>query len=89
MSNILSAVENSESEPTEKVPRTEVTGYWSQLKAGFTLEKHADVLQLRNVVLTITTVFDQLRPVFQVFFAGVRLVEFLQLAEHHAPILIV
>lgn len=50
-----------------------------------TFQKDRDVLQLRDVVLSVTTVFDQQGEIFQILPAGVTGIQFAQFSEDYAP----
>lgn len=88
VTNVLSAMEDSKSQSRKKVPRAEVTGNRSQLKAGLPFQKHADILQLRYIVFAVTAVFHKLRPVLQVLATRVLLIKFMQFTEHGPPVIV-
>ena len=50
-----------------------------------TLQELINVLQLRHIVLPVAAVLDEQWPIFQVFFARVHRIEFVQFAEYSAP----
>lgn len=50
-----------------------------------TSEEERDVLQLRDVVLSVATVLGEQRQVLQVLSAGMSRVQFGELSEDHAP----
>lgn len=54
-------------------------------KINQTSEKQGDVLQLGDVVLSVTTLFAKQRQVLQVFSAGVSRVQLGELSEDHPP----
>lgn len=85
VSNVLRAMEHAESQPGEEVPRRQVASDRTDLKACLPLQELAYVLQLRNMVLTVATVFDQLRPIVQVLGNGMLQVKFVQLSQDCSP----
>lgn len=85
MSNVLRAVEHAKSQSREKVPRRQIASDRTNLESCLPLQELADVLQLRNVVLAISTVLDQSRPVLQVLGHSVLHVELVQLPQDSAP----
>lgn len=50
-----------------------------------TSEEERDVLQLRDVVLSVATVLGEQRQVLQVLSAGMSRVQFGEFSEDHAP----
>lgn len=85
MPDILSAVENTERQPGQEIPRGKIASNGSNLEAGFPLEKHIDILELREIVLSIATVLYQLRPIFHILRHGMLKIQFVQLTKHCAP----
>lgn len=63
----------------------ESTQQINQTLLAVTLEKPGHVLQLRDVVLPVVTVFDQQGEVVQILFAGVADVQLVELPEHNSP----
>lgn len=85
MSYVLSAMEHSESQTRKEVPWRQVTGNRTQLKASFTLQKYIDVLQLWQIILTITAILNQFRPIFQIFWHRMYHIQSLQFTKNNTP----
>lgn len=71
VSDVLRAMEHSKSQTREKVARRQITSDGPKLKSSFPFQKHADVLKLGQIVLTIPAILDELRPVLHVLRNGV------------------
>lgn len=85
MANVLCAVEHAKCQAREEIAWRQISGYRTQLEAGLALQKRTDVLQLRQIVLTVTAVFDELWPVLHIFRHRMHHVQAMQFTEHHAP----
>lgn len=78
-------MENPESKAGEEVPWRQISGNRPNLKASLSLQKLADILQLRNMILAVTAVFDQLRPIGKVFGNRMFYIELLKFHEDRSP----
>ena len=54
MADVLSAMEDAESESSEKISRREIACYRTKTESRFSFEKVVNVRQLRNVIFPIS-----------------------------------
>lgn len=58
MSDILRAVKYPEGQSRKKIPWTQVTSDWPQLKPRLPFQKNVNVLKLGDVVLSVSAIFN-------------------------------
>lgn len=85
MPYVLRTMKNSERQPGQEIPRAQVPSHRPQLEARLPLQENVHVLQLRNVVLPVAAVFDQLGPILQILATGMPLVQFVELSKYGSP----
>lgn len=72
MSDVLRAVKDSECQPCQEVPWSQITGDGPQAEPSFSFQKDIYILQLWDVVFSVSAILDELWPIFQVLAAGVQ-----------------
>ena len=85
VSDVLSAVEDSESQATQEIPRRKQAGHRSEAETGARLQKLRNFFQLGNIIFAETTVLFQKWENVIVLVAGVGLIQGLQVLEHRPP----
>lgn len=85
MSDVLSAVEDSEGQAAQKIPRGKQASHRSEAESSARLQKLRNLFQLGNVIFTEATVLFQKRKDVVVLVASMGFIQGLQGPEHGPP----